>query len=289
MAGATTIPWDPNEVTGPEISTPELHGEGMVAPGQEELAREFEEGPQATDEEKILGKFNSTEDLAKAYAELEKKLGGQDASPAAESPSSPSSYTRDQAVETYGEEAVTALAEKGLDMADIMFKADNGEDISDHYDALAETFQVPRQVVENYVAKSQTQEVASEGSELTEADAAELKSMVGGDEQFTKLSQWAASNLDAADLADYNAVVDSGNKDAIRWALKSLMSMQSTPRRQEPRLLGGRPPSAEAVFNSKQEVLNAMNKKDERGRRLYDTDPAYRAKVAEALERSNVF
>ena len=43
------------------------------------------------------------------------------------------------------------------------------------------------------------------------------------------------------------------------------------------------------MFNSKQEVLNAMNKKDERGRRLYDTDPAYRAKVAEALERSNVF
>ena len=55
---ATTIPWDPNEVTGPEISTPELHGEGMVAPGQEELAKEFEEGPQATDEEKILGKFS---------------------------------------------------------------------------------------------------------------------------------------------------------------------------------------------------------------------------------------
>ena len=229
---ATTIPWDPNEVTGPEISTPELQGEGMVAPGQEELAREFEEGPQATDEEKILGKFNSTEDLAKAYAELEKKLGGQDPSPATESASPPSSYTRDQAVETYGEEAVTALSEKGLDMADIMFKADNGEDISDHYDALAETFQVPRQVVENYVSKSQTQEVASEGAELTEADAAELKSMVGGEEQFTKLSQWAASNLDANDLADYNAVVDSGNKDAIRWALKSLMSMQSTPRRQ---------------------------------------------------------
>ena len=225
---ATTIPWDPNEVTGPEISTPELQGEGMVAPGQEELAREFEEGPQATDEEKILGKFNSTEDLAKAYAELEKKLGGQDPSPATESASPPSSYTRDQAVETYGEEAVTALSEKGLDMADIMFKADNGEDISDHYDALAETFQVPRQVVENYVSKSQTQEVASEGAELTEADAAELKSMVGGEEQFTKLSQWAASNLDANDLADYNAVVDSGNKDAIRWALKSLMSMQST-------------------------------------------------------------
>ena len=97
------------------------------------------------------------------------------------------------------------------------------------------------------------------------------------------------AGFDAADLADYNAVVDSGNKDAIRWALKSLMSMQSAPRRQEPKLIGGRPPSAEPTFNSKQQVLNAMNKKDERGRRLYDVDPAYREKVSEALARSNVF
>ena len=82
-------------------------------------------------------------------------------------------------------------------------------------------------------------------------------------------------------------LVDSGNKDAIRWALKSLMSMQRPSPSGAPSLVAAR--HLWRLFNSKQEVLNAMNKKDERGRRLYDTDPAYRAKVAEALERSNVF
>ena len=286
--GSTTLPWNPDEITGPEISTPETSGEGLVAPGQEALLKEFEEGP-AVDEDKILGKFNNAEELAKAYSELERKLGEREATPTDTQPSS-EGYTRDQAVETYGDQAVEALGEKGLDLADLMWRADSGDDISEHYEALAETFGVSKQVVENYVSKAQAQPVASGGSaELTDADAAELKAMVGGDEQFNALSRWAGDNLDATELADYNAVVDSGNKDAIRWALKSLMSMQSAPRRQEPKLIGGRPPSAEPTFNSKQQVLNAMNKKDERGRRLYDVDPAYREKVSEALARSNVF
>ena len=61
---ATTIPWDPNEVTGPEISTPELQGEGMVAPGQEGWLGSLRKDLRRLTR-KILGKFNSTEDLAK--------------------------------------------------------------------------------------------------------------------------------------------------------------------------------------------------------------------------------
>jgi len=292
MAGATTIPWDPDEMTGPEISTPDATGEGMVAPGQEELAREFEEGP--APEEKLLGKFESTEDLAKAYQELERKLSGQPSQQAAEvAPPSPAptSYTQQQAVDVYGEEAVSALSDKGLDMAEIMFKADSGEDISAHYDALAETFQVPRQVVENYVNGAQAESVAGEAQGLSDADVAQLKAEVGGDAQFQQLSSWAQQNLDTSELEAYNATVDSGNANAIRWALKTIQTkaMQPSQGRTEPRMLGGRPPSAEPTFTSKQQVLNAMNKKDERGRRLYDTDPSYRAKIAEVLERSDVF
>ena len=228
--------------------TPELQGEGMVAPGQEELAREFEEGPQATDEEKILGKFNSTEDLAKAYAELEKKLGGQDPSPATESASPPSSYTRDQAVETYGEEAVT-LSEKAWTWRTLCSKLITARTlvtITTHW------LRRSRFLARWWRTMSLSLKLKKwpVKAELTEADAAELKSMVGGEEQFTKLSSGQRA-ISMQSPADYNAVVDSGNKDAIRWALKSLMSMQSTSP-SEPRLLGGRPPSAEAVFNSKQ-------------------------------------
>ena len=53
---------------------------------------------------------------------------------------------------------------------------------------------------------------------MSQADEAQLIDMVGGQESFNQLSAWAKSNLDAQELADYNAVVDSGNKQATMGA-----------------------------------------------------------------------
>lgn len=278
--------------TTPSLSTPEAEYEGMVAPGQESLLDEFvaeQEAEQQQEDGKILGKFNSAEDLAKAYQELERKLGQPQESASPDESSSPSQgYTSEQAVEVYGTEAVEALAGKGINLADLMWKADSGEDISGHFDELAETFNVPRQVVENYVAKARP--VAPSTGGLTDADAADLKSMVGGDDGFQKLSEWAAANLEQGDLADYNAVVDSGNKDAIRWALKAMQAKVAGVAPSEPKLIGsGRPPEAGVKFESKQQVLDAMTKRNDKGQKLYDVDDAYRNKVREMLARSDVF
>jgi hypothetical protein len=276
--------------TTPQITTPEGI-EGMVAPGQEALLEEFvQEQQQQQEPELLLGKFKSQDDLAKAYQELEKKLG-QASTTDPEAPSPAQGYSPEQAIELYGEGAANALADKGVDLADVMFKADQGEDISEHYDTLAEAFNVPRQVVENYVAKTQVQGSApAEAPGLTEADAAQLKAMVGGDAAFTKLSQWAASNLEQGELAKYNAVVDSGNKDAIEWALKALQARVAAPDAVvEPKLYGGGEAPAVTQFQSQQQVLDAMNKRNSRGQRMYDVDEAYRDKVQRILAVSDVF
>ena len=274
--------------TTPQLTTPEGI-EGMVAPGQETLLDEFvQEQQQQQEPELLLGKFRSQDDLAKAYQELEKKLGQpkQEADP---EPSPAEGYSPEQAVGIYGEGPVEALKEKGIDMADVMFKADQGQDISEHYDTLAETFGVTRQVVENYVSKAQGSAPA-EAPGLTESDAAELKAMVGGDAAFSKLSQWAASNLEQGELAKYNAVVDSGNKDAIEWALKALQARVAAPDSVvEPKLYGGGEAAAETKFESQQQVLDAMNKRNSRGQRMYDVDEAYRDKVQKLLAVSDVF
>jgi hypothetical protein len=189
----------------------------------------------------------------------------------------------------YGEGPVEALKDKGIDMADVMFKADQGQDISEHYDTLAETFGVTRQVVENYVSKAQGS-ASAEAPGLTESDAAELKAMVGGDAAFNKLSQWAASNLEQGELAKYNAVVDSGNKDAIEWALKALQARVAAPDAVvEPKLYGGGEAASETKFESQQQVLDAMNKRNSRGQRMYDIDEAYREKIQKLLAVSDVF
>lgn len=265
--------------------------EGLVAPGQEELAAEFMPQPEPQPEPQqdsglIGGKFKTNEDLLRAYQELERKQS-QPSTDSVDSPQS-NAYTAEQAVEVYGDDIVSAVNEAGLDMAGLMWKADNGGDISEHYDALAEAVGVPRQVVENYVSKAQSSEPAADV--MSDADEAQIISEVGGQEAFQQLSGWAKANLDAAELADYNAVVDSGNKSAIRWALKAMQAKSQGPASSEPKLIRGQAPAAEPrKFNSKSEVMEAMNKRDSRGRKLYEVDTAYQQKFAELLANSDVF
>lgn len=282
----------PNAQTAPQITAPEAATQGMVAPGQESLLEEFvKEQQQAQQEPELLaGKFKSVEDLARSYQELEKKLGRpQEQAADPEVSQQSEGYTQEQAVQVYGQEAVEALAGKGIDLADVMFRADSGEDVSSHFDDLAEVFKVPRQVVENYVSKAQAP-AGKQQAGLSDADAAQIKSMVGGDEGFAELSRWAASNLDAKELADYNAVVDSGNKEAIQWALRAMVARRAAPDAViEPKLYGGGDAPQQSRFESQQQVLDAMGKTNERGQRLYEVDEAYRAKVAKMLAASDLF
>lgn len=283
--------------TSPQLTVPEGEKGGMIGPGQEAIVEEFaQEQEQLQQEEAILGKFKSPADLAKAYAELQRKMGEQssvepEAQPVVETEAAQEAgYSADQASEVYGQEAVAALAQKGVDLAEVMWNADQGADISEHYDTLAETFKVPRQVVENYVSKAQS--TSSDGeSGLSEADATSILNSVGGQENFNQLSGWAKSNLQPEELASYNAVVDSGNKEAVSWALKAMQARQQSPDAVvEPQLYGGGTPTdTRVVFESQQQVLDAMNKRNDRGQRLYDVDEAYRNKVAMILHSSPDF
>ena len=289
----TTTPSGNVEIAAPQITTPEGSVEGMVAPGQESLLEEFiqeQQADQGQEQSLLAGKFRNQEELLKGYEELQRKLGQPDRLEADPESAPPvQSYSQEQAAQVYGSEAVEALQAKGIDLADVMFKADSGEDISGHFDDLAEVFQVPRQVVENYVGKAQaggTQEAAV----LSDADAASIKEMVGGDQGFADLSNWAAANLDAGELASYNAVVDSGNKAAIEWALKAMVARRSAPDAVvEPKLYGGGTAPKQTRFESQQQVLDAMNKTNDRGQRLYEVDEAYRNRVAQMMAVSDVF
>ena len=270
--------------------------QGMIAPGQEEMAQQFMADPQPepqpdplTGEELIGGKFKSQEDLLKAYQELERKQS-QASGPDSADLAQPQRYTPEQAVEVYGDDIVNAVGEAGLNMAELMWQADNGGDISEHYDALAEAVGVPRQVVENYVSKAQAQ--SSEEAGLSAEEGAAIKNEFGGEEEFNRLSAWArdGGGLTETELAAYNATVDSGNKDAIRWALRAIQAKANQGQSTEPKLIRGQAPATERrKFNSEAEVLEAMNKRDSRGRKLYEVDTAYQQKFAEVLKNSDLF
>jgi hypothetical protein len=57
----------------------------------------------------------------------------------------------------------------------------------------------------------------------------------------------------------------------------------------EPELVGGGKADNALRFESQAQVLDAMNKKNSKGQRMYDVDEAYRDRVQQALMRSDVF
>ena len=273
----------------PQISTPEQL-EGLVGPGQENILEEFvQEQEAAQSNDKILGKFNTQEDLAKAYTELEKRVGQQSQNETPEPPveQTDDNYTAEAASELYGKEYVDALSEKGVDMADIMKRADSGEDISANYDTLAEVFNVPKAVVENYVNAAQQTQMPAPG--LTPEDGVEVRNAIGGDEAFAEVTQWVEKNVDKQTLENYNKIADT-NKEAALWALKFFQAQMKSPGSVvEPKLYGGGNVPSQTTYESKQQVLDAMNKTNSKGQRLYDVDEAYRDKVAKILLNSDVF
>lgn len=277
------------------LSTPEADAQSMVGPGQEGLLEEFiaeqeqEQAQEQGDSALLLGKFKSADDLARAYQELEKKLGQprDDADPADE-PSPPQPYTREQSVNDYGEFLSDVFEAAEVNPYEIAQQWQQGGDLTSYVDKL-EAAGIPRPVVEQYLARPEAP--AGEAVELTAADTNELKGMVGGDEGFAQLSSWAQENLSAEQLVDYNTVVNSGNKAAIRWALKAMQAMQSGGKApSEPKLIsGGRPAGEGQKFESKQQVIDAMTKRNAKGQKLYDVDDSYRDKVRAMLARSDVF
>tara|TARA_R100000654_G_scaffold20441_6_gene41222 strand:- start:1756 stop:2625 length:870 start_codon:yes stop_codon:yes gene_type:complete len=274
----------------PQLTIPEGQ-EGIASPDQQELVEQIQQEGQISEEaQQVLEKFKSTEDLAKSYAELQRKFTqNQQQKPETQTEQTEpqvESYTAEQAAQVYGKETVEALAEKGMNLGEVMYKADSGGDISEHYDTLAEAFNVPRQVVENYVSGAKATQ-PSEPQGLSEEQEQQIKDELGGDTAFNQIADWAGKNLNAETLKSYNETIDSGNADAIRWAVRSLQIEMANPNAVvEPKLIGGGDVPSQTTFTSQQQVLDALSKTNDKGQKIYDLDGTYRDSVKEMLKRS---
>jgi hypothetical protein len=203
-------------------------------------------------------KFSSPEDLAKSYAELEKKL------------SAPKEETAN------ADEADVETEPKGETVSFDKFAeefANQGELSSDSFTEL-EQMGYPREMVETYIkgmAAAQT------------ADVDAVMQVAGGTEGYQELTDWAKSNMDTAELQLYNSMVETGTDNA-KMAVEWLMSKREAAEGVEPNLISGKAKAASKdEFRSTAEVVAAM--KDSR----YGSDPAYTKDVEQKLARSNVF
>lgn len=113
----------------------------------------------------------------------------------------------------------------------------------------------------------------------TEARTQAGYAAVGGAEQFTKMTTWAAANLSPAEIAAFNTQVNSTN-DSAMLAVKGLQARYTAAVGRTPAgLLSGdsKAQTTTSGFQSKAQVTQAM--RDPR----YESDPAYRKAVADRL------
>ena len=209
-------------------------------------------------------KFKTPEDMAKAYQELESKLGKGE--PKGETPP-PAEATED--------DATKALSEKGLDFSEFSAEfAEKGELSPESYDKLQKAG-IPKDMVDQYIE--------GQRARATQYDST-IKSEVGGDDKYTEMVTWAASNMTPEEITAFNTAVSSGDINQARLAVLGLSAQYAKANGTEPnRMVGGGKASGEDVFESTSQITEAM--RDPR----YKNDPAYRSKVQAKLARSNVF
>ena len=151
----------------------------------------------------------------------------------------------------------------------------------------------PRDEVQSTEDESESSEPAEEeetSSEseadvetLSEAQAQELMDMVGGDKAYKSMLDWAGDNFSKEEVEMYDGVMESGNPNAIFFAVQALQARYNDAVGSDGQLLTGRgAQNTDDSFKSQAELVAAMS--DPR----YDRDPAYRADLMRRLENSDV-
>ena len=121
------------------------------------------------------------------------------------------------------------------------------------------------------------------GEGLSEEQAEFLMDMVGGDKAYKSMLQWASDNFSKDEVSMYDSVMESGNPNAIYYAVQALQARYNDGTGTDGQTLTGRgAENTDDSFKSQAELVAAMS--DPR----YDRDPAYRADLMRRLENSDV-
>ena len=282
-----TITYDPSN-DPVAIAEAEARDSETLAVGQE---------MQKEQEQLLAGKYKNAEDLANAYIELEKKLGEKKpteevATPEPETTDQPQFYAEDGSVnydsakELYGDNLGGIFQKAEIDPFKMNehFAENNGTLSDEMYDQLNEAG-LNKTVVDAYL-KGVRQEVgieeASTQPELSESEVSDLKGLAGGESGYNDLMKWASDNLAKDDIESFDDVLATGNKSAVKFAIKALVSQMEETEGRDSNIVTGKKPVAGDSYRSMAEVVRDMNKPE------YELDPAYRADVQRKIERSNL-
>ena len=228
---------------------------------------------EANDHTQYAGKFKSAEDLEKAYLELQKKLGQKDEGVEDDS-------VQEETIEPEQEEVQSPVSKR----VDFLKEASD-EYYSNDNELKPETIQKLKEMpseelIEAYLELQKNNPVAK-AQPLSDDAAKTIVDSVGGQDAYNDTLAWAADNLKPEEVAAYDNVVNSGNKDAIFFAVQALNQRYKDSTGFEGQQISGRAPKNTVKgFRSNAELANAIS--DPR----YRNDPAYRYDIEQKLAAS---
>ena len=247
----------------------------------------------AKQEKRLAGKYKTAEELEAGYLELQKRLGETPSTDTDTTEPEPEYqlYTDDGTVnyntanELYGEQLGDLFKSNDIDPFAMSehFKDNNGTLSEDMYAQLSKAG-LSKSVIDNYlegVRQDTGFSPQTAAPYLNEAEVNEVKAMVGGDKGYDNLMDWAGKNLDQEAAKDYDEVLATGNKSAVKFAVKALMGQYEDANGRDSKLVTGKE-SAPETYRSMAEVVRDMNKPE------YTQDEAFRDDVIRKLSASNL-
>tara|TARA_Y100000361_G_C11144172_1_gene336986 strand:+ start:696 stop:1523 length:828 start_codon:yes stop_codon:yes gene_type:complete len=271
MAETLTVDTTPQTETLTDNLTPDE--QDSLAVGEE---------MQAQQEQLLAGKYKNAEELEKAYAELEKKLGEQ-----GNKDSETTSDTEIRETEEVSEEKDEATdftegAQTIMSASDEYYQNDGklSEETLNKFTQMSS-----RDLVEAYMEVQKSGVMDNDGpseADLSDQAINEVKNYAGGEQAYDNLVQWAGQNLDQNSINAFDSIVGTGSIDAIKIAVNGLKAQYESANGYEGKMYTGKAPQdTKDVFRSQAELVEAMSD------RRYERDPAYRQDVISKLERSD--
>ena len=245
----------------------------------------------AKQEKMLAGKYKSAEELESAYLELQKKLGNSptqettETEPEYELYSDDGSVNYDTANELYGNQLGELFKNNNIDPFAMSkhFEENNGTLDDSMYEQLSKAG-LSKTVVDNYLDGVRNEvgfNADTPEPVLSQPEVDEIKGLAGGDKGYDALMEWAGENLTKEDAKNYDDVLATANKAAIKFAVKALMGQYEDSQGRDSTIVTGKQSSTE-TYRSMAEVVRDMNKPE------YTTDEAFRDDVIRKLAQSNL-
>jgi hypothetical protein len=212
----------------------------------------------------LAGKYKNAEELEKGYLELQQKLSNNQTEQAEAQPESEQAEPEELSVLDRIWQESTTQEEFSPELTEEISKMSSTE--------LANMYLDYRQ--------------ANEGSEpgrkdFTQQEITELKGVVGGEQNYSNMIDWAQKSLNEQEVQMFDAVMANGDPLAAFFAVRSLAYAYNDAVGYDGNVVQGKAPRQNTdQFRSQAEVVAAM------GDPRYEDDPAYRRDIMEKLERS---